>query len=306
MFHSSDSPDSLVAYQTELARLIEKNTSENGTHPTAIPSLFLLRSSTTAFPSFSVHEPAICIIAQGAKVVMLGEESYTYGPSSYLVVSLDLPVSAQVTQASLDSPYLCIRLNFDPNEVLDLINEAGMSDLPRGDSQRGMFVDQTSSDLLDAAIRLVKLTERPEDAPVLAPMVVREILYRVLRGAQGNALRQIAVSGSTANRIARVVRRIKEDYDKPLRIEELAAIAHMAPSSLHRHFKEVTAMSPLQYQKQLRLQEARRILLSASADAADVAFQVGYESPSQFSREYARLFGLPPISDLKRLRKPLG
>lgn len=296
----------LTAYQAELARLIEQHTPGNGTHATSIPSLFLLRSSDIAYPSFSVHEPGICIIAQGAKVVILGEERYTYGPSSYLVVSLDLPVAAQVTEASEETPYLCIRINFDPDEALDLMTEADLAGLSKGESRRGIFVDPTSPDLLDAAIRLVKLTVQPEDAPVLAPLVIREILYRVLRGAQGHALRQIATGGSTANRIARVVHRIKADYAQPLRIDELAAIAHMAPSSLHRHFKEITAMSPLQYQKQIRLQEARRILLSESADAADVAYQVGYESPSQFSREYARRFGLPPISDIKRLKGELG
>jgi len=169
-------------------------------------------------------------------------------------------------------------------------------------SRRGLYVSQTNSLLLDAVVRLVHLLESPQDVPVLAPLVIREILYRILQGNQGESLKQLVMTGSHSNRIAEVIKRIKQDYDKPLRIEELSKLANMSPSSLHRHFKEVTAMSPMQYQKQLRLQESRRLLLSESADAADVGFQVGYESPSQFSREYARLFGLPPISDIKRLR----
>lgn len=299
---SSAQQDSLVPYQKELAQLIENNTDGDGVHPTVIPSLSMIRDSVTTLPSFSVHEPSICIVAQGTKVVILGDECYTYGPSSYLVVSLVSPVSAQVIQATPDAPYLCIQLKFDPKDVLGLMNVSDQPLPAKRDSQRALFVDKTRASLLDAVIRLVRLLDNPEDVPVLSPLIIREILYRILNGGQGNALKQIAMSGSSSNRIANVVQRIKQNYTTPLRIEELASIANMAPSSLHRHFKKVTAMSPLQYQKQLQLQEARRILLSESAEAADVAFQVGYESPTQFSREYTRLFGLPPISDIKRLR----
>ncbi|QGQ97646.1 AraC family transcriptional regulator [Paenibacillus psychroresistens] len=303
MTNSPTHQDPLVPYQTELAQLIENNTDGDGIHPTVIPALSMIRNSVTTFPSFSVHEPTICFVAQGTKVVILGDESYTYGPSSYLVVSLVLPVSAQIIQATPDSPYLCVQLKFDPKDVLDLMNGMDQPVPAKGDSQRALFVAKARFPLLDAVIRLVRLLDNPEDVPVLSPLIIREILYRLLSGGQSNALIQIAMSGSSSNRIANVVQRIKQNYTIPLRIEELASIANMAPSTLHRHFKEVTAMSPLQYQKQLQLQEARRILLSESADAADVAFQVGYESPSQFSREYARLFGLPPISDINRLRR---
>ncbi|MZQ81082.1 helix-turn-helix domain-containing protein [Paenibacillus sp. 5J-6] len=299
---SSAQQDPLVPYQRELAQLIENNTDGDGVHPTVIPSLSMIRDSVTTLPSFSVHEPSICIVAQGTKVVILGEECYKYGPSSYLVVSLVSPVSAQVIQATPDAPYLCIQLKFDPKDVLSLMNVSDQPLAAKGDSQRALFVDKTKTSLLDAVIRLVRLLDNPEDVSVLSPLIIREILYRILNGGQGNALKQIAMSGSSSNRIANVVQQIKQNYTTPLRIEELASIANMAPSSLHRHFKKVTTMSPLQYQKQLQLQEARRILLSESADAADVAFQVGYESPTQFSREYTRLFGLPPISDIKRLR----
>ncbi|SPY13591.1 Lactose operon transcription activator [Paenibacillus polymyxa] len=288
--------------QAELTSLIEQFTSHDGVHATDIPSLHFVRSSTTTVPIYQVHEPALCIVAQGKKVVILAEESYYYGTSDYLVVSVDLPISGQVIQASAEAPYLCFRLNFDPYQVLDLIKESTFPTSPIPDSRRGLYVSQTNSLLLDAVVRLVRLLERPQDIPVLAPLVIREILYRILQGKQGESLKQLVMTGSHSNRIAEVIKRIKQDYDKPLRIDELSQLANMSPSSLHRHFKEVTAMSPMQYQKQLRLQEARRLLLSESADAADVGFQVGYESPSQFSREYARLFGLPPIRDIKRLR----
>lgn len=293
---------STMEKQAELARLIKRFSHQDGVLTTAIPSLHFVRSSNTTVPIHQVHEPALCIVTQGRKVVMLAEESYHYGTSDYLVVSVHLPISGQVIQASAEAPYLCLRLNFDPHQVLDLIKESAFPTSPMPDSRRGLYVSQTNSLLLDAVVRLVHLLENPQDVPVLAPLVIREILYRILQGNQGESLKQLVMTGSHSNRIAEVIKRIKQDYDKPLRIEELSKLANMSPSSLHRHFKEVTAMSPMQYQKQLRLQESRRLLLSESADAADVGFQVGYESPSQFSREYARLFGLPPISDIKRLR----
>ncbi|WCM63993.1 AraC family transcriptional regulator [Paenibacillus polymyxa] len=293
---------STMEKQAELARLIERFSNQDGVLTTAIPSLHFVRSSNTTVPIHQVHEPALCIVAQGRKVVMLAEESYHYGTFDYLVVSVDLPISGQVIQASAEAPYLCLRLNFDPHQVLDLIKESAFPTSPMPDSRRGLYVSQTNSLLLDAVVRLVHLLESPQDVPVLAPLVIREILYRILQGNQGESLKQLVMTGSHSNRIAEVIKRIKQDYDKPLRIEELSKLANMSPSSLHRHFKEVTAMSPMQYQKQLRLQESRRLLLSESADAADVGFQVGYESPSQFSREYARMFGLPPISDIKRMR----
>ncbi|URJ48227.1 AraC family transcriptional regulator [Paenibacillus polymyxa] len=293
---------STMEKQAELARLIERFSNQDGVLTTAIPSLHFVRSSNTTVPIHQVHEPALCIVEQGRKFVMLAEESCHYGTFDYLVVSVDLPISGQVIQASAEAPYLCLRLNFDPHQVLDLIKESALPTSPMPDSRRGLYVSQTNSLLLDAVVRLVHLLENPQDVPVLAPLVIREILYRILQGNQGESLKQLVMTGSHSNRIAEVIKRIKQDYGKPLRIEELSKLANMSPSSLHRHFKEVTAMSPMQYQKQLRLQESRRLLLSESADAADVGFQVGYESPSQFSREYARLFGLPPISDIKRLR----
>jgi transcriptional regulator GlxA family with amidase domain len=215
---------------------------------------------------------------------------------------VDLPISGEIIQATPESPYLCLRLDLDPNQILDLIKEPDQTLLKKGDSERGLFVSKTNSSLLDAVLRLVRLIDTPRDISILAPLVIREIVYRILQEEQGDSLKQIAMTDSHAQRIVKVIHLIKRDFAKSLRVEDLAMTINMSSSSLHHHFKQVTGISPLQYQKQLRLQEARRLMLSEIMDAANAGFQVGYESPSQFSREYSRMFGLPPISDIKRLR----
>ncbi|MBB6633188.1 AraC family transcriptional regulator N-terminal domain-containing protein [Cohnella thailandensis] len=289
----------------ELSKLIGKFAADDGVHSTVIPSLELIRSSTTTLPVLRVHEPALCIVAQGSKVVMLEQDRFSYGPSNYLVVSMDLPISAQITEASLDNPYLCIRLKLDPLQILDILRESSAPSIKKKGMRRGIFVSETNPSLLDAAIRLVRLLETPEDVPILEPLILRELYYRILKGEQGEYLKQIARDGSSMQRIVTVIRRIKNNYAEPLHTEELANSVHMSPASLFRHFKEATAMSPLQYQKKIRLLEARRLLLSEAVDAAEAGFRVGYESPSQFSREYRRMFGMPPISDMKQLQSPL-
>lgn len=288
--------------QKELATYIEKFSEGDGIHPTGIESLHLIRASQTSEPIHSIHEPAICIVAQGKKVVRLAQDSYHYDTAQYLVVSVDLPISGEIIEATPDSPYLCLRLDFNPEQIFHILNESKHPVKSKGDSQLGLYVNKMDTSLLDAVLRLVHLLDSPEDIPSLAPLVIREILYRILKDEHGASVKQIAMAGSHTQRISKVIRQIKQDYDKPLRIEELAASSNLSTSSLHHHFKKVTRLSPLQYQKQIRLQEARRLLLSGVADAGDAAFQVGYESPSQFSREYARMFGLPPISDVRRLR----
>jgi AraC-like DNA-binding protein len=240
-------------------------------------------------------------VAQGTKLVMLAQDGYQYDPAHYLVVSVDLPISGEIIQAIPEYPYLCLRLDFDPKKIFDIIKETDQKSSKKGDSKQGLFVSKKNSFLLDAVLRLVRLLDVPQDIPVLTPLVIREILYRILQDEQGDSVKQIAMIGSHAQRIAKVIHLIKRDFAKPLRIEELALTANISSSSLHHHFKQVTKMTPLQYQKQLRLQEARRLMLSEVADAANAGFQVGYESPSQFSRDYSRMFGLPPISDIKRL-----
>ncbi|WP_136606932.1 AraC family transcriptional regulator [Paenibacillus dokdonensis] len=288
--------------QNELAKLIERYSVQEGLNATAIPSLFLIRRSEVTGPKQSVYKPSLCIIVQGAKEVWLGQERFRYSPADYLVASVDLPVSGQVVEASPAVPYLALNLVFTPNQILEVLHDSEINGGKKENAKRAMYVSPTESSLLDAVLRLARLLDQPMDIPVLAPLVTKEILYRVLQGQHGDVLKQIALEGSSTHRIRDVIEQILNNYDRSLRIEELAEIANMSTASLHRHFKEVTAMSPIQFQKHLRLQEARRLLLSESTDAADVAFQVGYESPSQFSREYSRMFGFPPREDIKRLR----
>jgi AraC-like DNA-binding protein len=295
--------EQIYKQQVELAKLIERHTGRDGIHATAIPSLFFTRQSNVTGPNYGVHNPSLCIVVQGEKEVLLARERFRYSPADYLVASVDLPVTAQVVEASSDVPYLALKLEFTPSQILEVLSDAEIRIGPKENAKRAMFVSRIELSMLDAVIRLARLLDNPKDIPVLAPLFTKEILYRVLQGQHGVALAQIAVEGSATYRIREVIEYIMNNYDRSLRIKELAEIANMSVSSLHRHFKEVTAMSPIQFQKQLRLQEARRLLLSESTDAADVAFRVGYESPSQFSREYSRMFGFPPKEDIKRLRE---
>ncbi len=288
--------------QGELAKIIERHVAGDGVHTTAIPSLFFIRYSNVTGPSYGVYKPSFCIVVQGAKEVWLAQERFEYSPTDYLVASVELPVIAQVTKASNDVPYLGFKLEFSPGQIIEVLSDSETRIGPKENAKRAMFVSHMESSLLDAVNRLARLLDNPEDIPVLAPLFIKEILYRVLKGPNGMALEQIAIEGSAAQQIREVIEHIMNNFDRSFRIEELAELANMSGSSLHRHFKEVTEMSPIQFQKQLRLQEARRLLLSESTDAADVAFRVGYESPSQFSREYSRMFGLPPREDVRRLR----
>ncbi|ASS92554.1 AraC family transcriptional regulator [Peribacillus simplex] len=295
--------EQLYRQRVELAKIIEDHTGRDGTQMTAIPSLFFSRYSNDTGPNYGVHKPSLCIVVQGMKEVLLSQELFRYGPADYLVASVKLPITGQVMEASSEVPYLALKLEFTPSEILEVLREFQMGVDKSENAKRGMYVSKTEPSLLDAVTRLVRLLDTPKDIKVLAPLIVKEIIYRVLQGEHGNMLKQIAIEGSSTHQISDVIEHIMNNYEKSFKIEELAEIANMSVSSLHRHFKEITAMSPIQFQKQLRLQEARSLLLSESADAADVAFQVGYESPSQFSREYSRMFGLPPIEDIKHLKE---
>lgn len=288
--------------QVELAKLIERHTGRDGVHATAIPSLFFIRQSNMTGPNYGVHNPSLCIVVQGEKEVLLARERFRYGPSDCLVASVDLPVIGQVLEASPDVPYLALKLEFSPNQILEILSDSEIRVGPKENEKRAMFVSPMGLSMFDAVIRLVRLLDTPKDIPVLAPLYTKEIFYRVLQGPHGGRLEQMVIEGSSAYRIREVIEYIMNNFNRSFRIKELAEIANMSVSSLHRHFKEVTARSPIQFQKQLRLQEARRLLLTESTDAADVAFRVGYESPSQFSREYSRMFGCPPKEDIKRLR----
>ena len=251
----------------------------------------------------AMHQPAVCVIAQGRKRVLLRDEVYAYDASRFLVFSVDLPISAHVIEATPQMPYLCFRLDLDPGEIATLLLKSSTPPRAAPATTRGLFLSRTTAEMADAVVRLMRLLDAPDDAGALAPLAVQEILYRLLRSDEGVRLAQISRSDSHAHRVAKVIAWLKAHFAEPLRIEDLAREVHMSTSSLHHHFRAVTAMSPLQYQKQLRLQEARRLLLCEAADAANAGHRVGYESPSQFSREYSRLFGAPPSRDVQRLRQ---
>ncbi|WP_082805367.1 AraC family transcriptional regulator [Pseudomonas sp. BMS12] len=292
----------LEPQRQELARLIARMAPEDGIHESAIDELVLFRASEPSPITHTLYRPALCIMAQGQKVVRLEDESYCYDPLNYLVASVTLPVTGEVTQAANDAPYLSLRLDLDPAELGELISSAGPIAVTNRSSGRGLHVDRMDLPLLDAVLRLLRLLETPRDIAMLAPLIRREILYRLLCSPQGQLLRDIATTDSQAHRVNRAIEWLNLNYHKPLRIEELAREANLSTSTLHHRFKALTAMSPLQYQKQLRLQEARRLMLCERLDVSSAGYKVGYESPSQFSREYSRLFGAPPVRDLARLR----
>ncbi|MFD2329533.1 AraC family transcriptional regulator N-terminal domain-containing protein [Cohnella sp. GCM10020058] len=286
-----------------LANAIQRHAPRSGTHRTAIPDLTLLHAVRTSEPLESVYKPSICIVAQGAKTAALADGTYTYDPMTYLVTSVELPIFGKIVEASPEIPYLSLKLCFDADVILDVAGEIRPPELVSSEPVRGITVSRMSPALLEAACRLVELLDAPKDVPALAPLVIREMLYRLLQGEQGPLLRSFATVGSQSHLIAQSVRLINRQYQRPLRVEELAGAVNMSVSAFHKHFKRVTAMSPLQYQKTVRLQEAKRLMLTEAAPASEAAFRVGYESPSQFSREYARLYGRPPMQDIQELRE---
>lgn len=281
--------------------MIAKNCTDART-TTAIPGVSMVCSEIPTLPVGVVYEPMLCIVAQGAKRTLLGNTVVDYHAGQYLVVSVDLPVTGSVVQASPDTPYLAMSLSLNQTLLADILLKLPSARPPAVTTQPGLAVGSITPELQDAAFRLLKLLDTPADIPELAPLIEREILYRLLTGEQGKMLRQVALAHSHTAQINRAIGWIRNHFAEQLRIESAAQQAHMSASTFHRHFKAVTGLSPVQYQKQIRLQEARRLLMSGTADAASVGFSVGYESPSQFSREYARMFGLPPLRDATRLR----
>jgi AraC-like DNA-binding protein len=281
----------------ELCALIDRHCPGHLT-PTAIPRLTLSRSNAATDLAPAIYTPLFCVIAQGRKRIFLGGESFNYDPTSYLVTSADLPVTGQV----LEGPALGLMLALDAAIIADLLLQ--MKAASTGKTPlKALAVSSLEGDLLDPVLRLLRLLDQPRDIPLLAPLIEREILYRLLLGPRGEMLRQLALPSSDLSRISRAINVIRSQYHEPLRVEELAQLAGMSAPSFHRHFRAITAMSPLQFQKKIRLQEARRLLLTRHADAASIGFDVGYESPSQFSREYRRMFGAPPGRDTSRVRR---
>lgn len=274
----------------------------------------LLSSTPSAAPSSDIADPVLVVVAQGAKRIVLGDRIHDYGAGQYLVVSVDLPVTGHYTQASPERPFLAFGLTLRPGVIASLLLDAGpaaSTGPDRGGAGRpagsatppGLAVSDAPDELLDAVVRMVALLGQPRDAPVLAPMVEREILWRLVTGEQGAMVRQIGLADSRLSHIARAIRWLRSHHADPVRVEDLARMSAMSLSAFHRHFRAVTAMTPIQYQKRIRLQEARLLLVSGPGDVAAAGFAVGYDSASQFSREYRRQFGVPPGQDAARLRR---
>jgi AraC-like DNA-binding protein len=263
----------------------------------------LRRASAPTEMGHGVSYPSFCVIAQGSKEILLGESRYRYDPARYLITSAALPIATRVIEASPERPYLAFVLRLDPAVVGSVMVEAGQP-APRATAAvRAIDVSPLDAGLLDAVVRLVRLLASPAEARFLAPLVTREIIYRLLLGAQGGRLGQITALGGATHRIAAAVERLRRDFDRPLHIEDVAREIGMSVSGFHHHFKALTAMSPLQFQKQLRLQEARRLLLAEDLDAAGAGRRVGYDDPAYFSREYKRLFGAPPLRHVAGMRE---
>jgi AraC-like DNA-binding protein len=254
----------------------------------------------------SVYEASFCLVIQGRKSVLLGEEVLRYDPGHFLIFTVDLPVVFQVEEASVKRPYFGCRLTLDPALVATVMMESGIEPKRGASGVRAIDVSTVTADMLDAVLRLVRLLDVPVDErEFVAPLILREIVFRLLAGGQGTRLSHLVASGGGTRRISQAIGYLRENFDQPFRIDDLANRFGMSVSGFHHHFKSVTAMSPVQFQKRIRLQEARRLMLGEELDAANAGFRVGYEDPSYFSREYRKLFGAPPQRDIARLRSSL-
>ena len=294
--------ETLEALKNKIAQLTEKAPELE----TSIPNFSVFRANEPTQTSSLVYVPSVCVVVQGEKHIVLGEDSFTYNSERFLLAAIDLPTIVQITEASHEKPFLGMKLNLDQRELSNLMIENRLPVPKPHQTSRGMATGGMSQQLLEAFKRLLDLLGQPEDIPVMAPLIQREIYYRLLTGEQGTRLRQMVSAGTQSSQIGQAIQWLRTNFSLPLRIEDLAAQASMSKSTFHQHFRELTAMSPLQYQKNLRLNEARRLMLLEHMDASSAAFQVGYESPSQFSREYSRLFGAPPSRDISGLRQASG
>jgi AraC-like DNA-binding protein len=293
----------LTERQHELAARVARLAPFDGLHQSALPWLAVVRNSVPTVCMATVYQPCLAIVVQGRKRAVLNDEVFYYDALNYLVVSVTLPAMGQVLEASVERPFLCLRLNLDLEEIARLLLQLGERAPSPAAADRGLFVARMDETLLDAVLRMVKVLDTPEDTAVLGPVVQREVYYRMLRGELGHRLVDMIQGDGGTHRIVRAIEWLKRRYAEPLLIEELAQAMHMSSSALHHRFKAVTAMSPLQYQKQLRLHEARRLMFAVGVDCATAGHRVGYESASQFSREYRRLFGAPPRAEIARLRE---
>lgn len=293
--------DSETGERADLAGRIARWTKDRNRLDTPIRGLSLHHWDMPTEPTSYMLPPSICLIGQGRKRLFLGEETYVYDAHSFLITSLELPVVTQIIEASCDRPYLGLTMELDLRIIAQLMLSNDMPPTKPPKDRLGIAVSEISAALLDAFNRLLDLLEHPEDIPVLAPLLKQEIFYRLLTGEQGPRLRQITTVGNHGYQISRAIDWLKDNFSKPVKVDELANRAGLSLSAFHNHFRAMTAMSPLQYQKRMRLNEARRLMLTEHIDASRAAFEVGYESPSQFSREYSRQFGAPPMRDIKNL-----
>jgi AraC-like DNA-binding protein len=285
-----------------MSALMTRFTTGDGTWPTAIPRLSFIRYSKPHQPMPAHYPPCFCLITQGSKSIAFGDDRLVYDAARFVVAAVDLPVTGVVLEATPEKPYLCVMLEIDTPEMASLLLETQTPAHDETPGQRALFLGEATAPFVDAVWRLMRLLDTPGDIRALAPLAQREVLYRLLQTNAGGRLREVMAGNGPARRIAGSIAWLRSHYDGPLRVERLAEAAHMSPSSFHAHFKRVTAMSPLQYQKLLRLQEARRLLMTDAVDAATAGYHVGYQSPSQFSREYRRAFGAPPAADSRRSR----
>jgi len=303
---------SMLSLQQRLARVVGKWATQQGIQATAIDDVELIRCDQPVSCGSAVYEPSLCFVVQGTKSIQLGDREITYKPLDYLASSVHLPVLGRVIDASAEYPYLGLKLKVDPQEVADLVVELGDKAPPLypyescTEVECGLSASSMDEPMQDALLRLLSLLDSPRDIAILAPLARRELLYRALMGEMGARMRKFASAESQSHRISNVISVLKDQYSKPLRIRELAEAANMSESTLYHHFKQVTRMSPLQFQKKLRLLEARRLMLVEGLEAATASYRVGYESPSHFSREYSRLFGSSPRADVQLLRGVLG
>ncbi|TOM84021.1 AraC family transcriptional regulator [Vibrio parahaemolyticus] len=306
---SDSSPTNLPsrAFATQkLAKLIDRWTGNANQYDTPISGLRFSRWTTPTPPTSYTHNPSICLIAQGRKRVLLGEESFIYDANHFLISSVDLPIIANIIEASEEQPYLGLIMELDLTEISQLIIDSKLAFTQSKEAQKGIAVGELSESLLDAFVRLAELLDEGQNIKILAPIIKREIFYRLLMSEQGTRLHQIVTAGSHSHQIAKAIDWLKNNFVKPLSVGDLASYTGMSKSSFYTHFRSMTSMTPLQFQKKLRLSEARRLMLTENLDAMAATFKVGYESPSQFSREYSRLFGAPPSKDIKSLRENLG
>lgn len=301
--NQSNEADSMENAIKTLGKSIARFSGKSDRTETAVPGLSLYRREEPTEPVSAMYDPCICLAVQGAKRAVLGSDEYVYDAQHYLITPINLPTVVQIIEASPDKPYLGMVLDLDLRALAELMVESAMPQPQTQQSGRAMAMGKVTLPLVDAFQRLVDLLDEPKDIPILAPIIKREIFYRMLVGEQGARLRQMASVGSQGHKIAKAIDWLKENFTQPLRIGVLASQVNMSTSTFHHHFRELTAMSPLQYQKWLRLNEARRLMLTENQDAGTAAFQVGYDSPSQFSREYSRLFGAPPSRDITNLRQ---